>query len=268
MKLNNERATQGVYRGDEELWSKYWAAVSAKNKKAKAAAIVEHHINFIKSYARKYSFKKWSAEVKHNYYLSLIEIALKKVATWLPSFGASFITYLSISFKAAKWSELDLDNYLHIPREAKQILALAEMCINEIDAFEQRTPSYEEITEYVNSKFSGRKQTVAKIVSLLNIPKNVELSLVVEETTTADSSLDPSDIYEEKEFKKEVVDILSNLKLTKFEKSIIKDIYMADKDKTAKFADLAKKHKVHLKDAKLVESHLKSKLATALEPTR
>jgi DNA-directed RNA polymerase sigma subunit (sigma70/sigma32) len=230
------------YQGDDELWAVYFAAADDASRREVAAAIVEHHLGFIRQYANRTALQSWRRDEVEAYVNELVIVAMKQVHRYDPDHAkqASFATFLRKSFPAVKW-KLTAREDSAIPKgyETERLRVGMKAFIQATEAVEHRTPTMAEVCEHLG-KVHGKKITPGRLQGILDEPMVSSGDEFVgdDDGGTArwdgrgmPTAADPADIVEarltDSAASELVADLLAQVPLTDLEKAVMVERLMA-----------------------------------------
>lgn len=273
---------------DDHLWEAYDRAVASKDaEKISAAAndIMREHMPFFAYYANQTAFRHWSFSTREDYFAELLAVAVSRIPTYSRKMEhergrAQFVTYVKPYLKPVRYKVEGNQTPVRLGHEMIRMASEARNFISAEEKAGRGVPSYEKVAEHVCRK-SGRAVSVARVVRLLSLPKNVSLH-VVSDSGTSDEMLyseaeeaaqdagvvvtDPADIVADKLEKEETVsrvrEAVEVLGLDALEKAVLSFRLMAETP--AAVEDLAVEFGVTEMEVKEVEADLTARLRKLL----
>lgn len=155
---------------DTHLWDAFDAAVeTGDDTRPHAAAIVEFHLGFIRSYANQ---TVWSSLDIDEYIHELVCVALKFVPRYDRRHPrqAKFVTFLRPYLQEVRWVMAGRAGDIPTGKETRRMVAAAEQVIAEYMTKGDGPPTLEEIDEFV-SKRLGKRIGVARVERALGMPR-------------------------------------------------------------------------------------------------
>jgi hypothetical protein len=167
-----------MHPSDEHLWQAYADATTDDERKRIAAQIVEHHMGFLRMYAKETAFPYWDYERRETYLHELVIAALERVPRYTRNVtghggrSASFPTFFRKSVRlSVAWTLAgDLDAPIRTGRETRKVKALVEEYVRRVSAELGRPPEIEEIAGEVSRALS-KPVGAARVRRILDAPE-------------------------------------------------------------------------------------------------
>lgn len=271
---------------DLPLWDAFDAALAAgEDHRRHAAAIVEHHLGYIRSYASRTIFPGLDLD---EYVAELVAVAMRLVPRFDRSYArtsgkpAAFVPFLKPYLQEVRWVLAAAQADLGRGKETQRMIAAAQQCIAEAKALGVDEPTIEEIDAFVSKKL-GKPIGVSRISRALAMPLVVrgdksdspgrelweylpDSMPTPEEHVVA--ALDAAEMVEA------VADALAACELTDLEKDIVATRLMAAPKRIvdghvvspgpATLTAIAGRHGVSTTDVRHAEESVKARLRTRL----